>query len=257
MQYFIKATTERSEIIEHLLTKPLMFAVLFECSRRVRRISEDSRINGLKQGEFLISETEFKKFGLKKTQKNKLARVIKSLVDLKIIEKTGNKTGNAQCIVYRLIDLTIFMPHMENGELNGEVAGNGRGTVGERSGTKEECKNEKNEKNEKENTPPPADLDFQNPISSPLPEEGEGGGEQKKKVPPKKKRYGEYNNVLLADDELEKLKEKFPDYKNKIEEMDKGEEMKGYKYKSHYLAILKWAKNDKQPATKILQFSER
>jgi len=139
MKYFIKASTERSEIVEFLVSKPLLFSVLFECSLRARRQEKKCRITNIKQGEFVISETEFKKFGLRKTQKNKLARAIKSLVDLKIIEKTGNKTGNAQCLIYRLLDLSIFMPHFENGEQNREVTGNGRGTVGERSGTKEEC----------------------------------------------------------------------------------------------------------------------
>lgn len=63
----------------------------------------------------------------------------------------------------------------------------------------------------------------------------------------KKKKYGEYQHVLLTDSEYEKLKEKFPkSYEDKIREMDEAIELKGYKYKSHYLAILKWAKEDKQ-----------
>jgi len=61
---------------------------------------------------------------------------------------------------------------------------------------------------------------------------------------PKKHKYGEYKNVLLADDELEKLKSKFSDWRERIESMSSGVAMKGYKYKSHYLAILKWAEKD-------------
>lgn len=57
--------------------------------------------------------------------------------------------------------------------------------------------------------------------------------------------YGEYKHVLLSDEEIEKLKERFPDsYERKIKALDEGIELKGYKYKSHYLAILKWAEKD-------------
>ena len=64
----------------------------------------------------------------------------------------------------------------------------------------------------------------------------------------KKHKYGEFKNVLLTDAEIEKLKAKLPDWEKWIETLSQGIELKGYKYKSHYLAILKWAKSDeKQP----------
>ena len=57
--------------------------------------------------------------------------------------------------------------------------------------------------------------------------------------------YGEYKNVYLADDEVDKLKDKFPhDWSHRIEALSEGIARKGYKYKSHYLAILNWAKLD-------------
>ena len=61
-----------------------------------------------------------------------------------------------------------------------------------------------------------------------------------------KHKYGEYKHVLLTDEEKEKLKKKFGKEGTikKIQQMDEGIELKGYKYKSHYLAILKWAKNE-------------
>ena len=61
---------------------------------------------------------------------------------------------------------------------------------------------------------------------------------------PKKHKYGEYQNVLLLDTDIEKLKAKFTDWQERIEQMSKGIELKGYKYKNHYLAILKWAEKD-------------
>ena len=67
-------------------------------------------------------------------------------------------------------------------------------------------------------------------------------------LPPKpsKHKYGEFNNILLTDEEYIKLQEKFPhDYSERIENLSEGIARKGYKYKSHYLAILNWAKKDK------------
>ena len=62
----------------------------------------------------------------------------------------------------------------------------------------------------------------------------------------KKHKYGEYKNVLLTDIELQKIKDKFPNWEELIKKIDEGIEMKGYKYKSHYLAIVNvWSKNDK------------
>ena len=66
---------------------------------------------------------------------------------------------------------------------------------------------------------------------------------------PKKHKYGEHNNVLLTDEEYTKLQDRFPsNYEDKINALSEGLALKGYKYKSHYLAILKWAKNDEQKA---------
>lgn len=65
-----------------------------------------------------------------------------------------------------------------------------------------------------------------------------------------KHKYGEYKNVLLTNTEYNKLIADFGESnaKTKIDNMDKAIEMKGYKYKSHYLAILNWNKRDKQKA---------
>ena len=62
---------------------------------------------------------------------------------------------------------------------------------------------------------------------------------------PTKHIYGEHRNVRLTDEEVDKLKEQFPvDWTRRIEALSEGIARKGYKYKSHYLAILNWAKRD-------------
>jgi hypothetical protein len=66
----------------------------------------------------------------------------------------------------------------------------------------------------------------------------------KKDLP--KKTYGEFNNVKLTDEDYEKLKEKFPDYEDKIEALSIGIDSKGYKYKNHYSTILNWDRRDKK-----------
>lgn len=61
--------------------------------------------------------------------------------------------------------------------------------------------------------------------------------------------YGEMNNVRLTDDELEKLKKKFPyDYNKRIDDLSIYISSKGDKYKSHYSTILSWSrKNNDAP----------
>ena len=72
----------------------------------------------------------------------------------------------------------------------------------------------------------------------------------------KKHKYGTHNNVLLTDDEYIKLQERFPnDYDEKINTLSEGLALKGYKYKSHYLAVIKWAKNDENKAVKTASSS--
>ncbi|MCR5146846.1 MAG: replisome organizer [Clostridia bacterium] len=55
-----------------------------------------------------------------------------------------------------------------------------------------------------------------------------------------KHKYGNYKNVLLKDEELQSLKEKYSNWEELIKFLDEYIEMKGYKAKSHYLCILKW-----------------
>ena len=61
-------------------------------------------------------------------------------------------------------------------------------------------------------------------------------------TPTLKHKYGEYKHILLKDTELEKLNKDFGEEETKIaiKFLDESIEMKGYKYKSHYLAMRKW-----------------
>jgi len=61
---------------------------------------------------------------------------------------------------------------------------------------------------------------------------------------PVKHKYGEYKNVLLTDDELEKLKAEYPDYLERIERLSSYVASTGKSYKSHYATIRNWARKD-------------
>lgn len=63
-----------------------------------------------------------------------------------------------------------------------------------------------------------------------------------KKAP--KHKYGEYNNVLLTDDELDKLKAEYPDWEERIERLSSYVASTGKSYKSHYATIRNWARKD-------------
>lgn len=65
-------------------------------------------------------------------------------------------------------------------------------------------------------------------------------------------KHGEYNNVLLADEQLEKLKKEFPrDFEERIERLSEYMATSGKSYKNHYATIKAWArketKNQKKP----------
>lgn len=67
-----------------------------------------------------------------------------------------------------------------------------------------------------------------------------------------KHKYGEYNNVLLTDDELDKLKSEFSDWSDRIERLSSYVASTGKSYKSHYATIRNWARKDQttRPAHK-------
>lgn len=68
------------------------------------------------------------------------------------------------------------------------------------------------------------------------------------KVDKSSKSYGKFENVFLSDTEYKKLIDTLGDARAKelIEDLSVGIESKGYKYKSHYAAILSWERRDRK-----------
>lgn len=72
-----------------------------------------------------------------------------------------------------------------------------------------------------------------------------------KKEKPQKHKYGQYQNVLLSDDELEKLKTEFPvDWEERIERVSEYCASKGKTYKNYLATIRTWARNEKSKPAK-------
>lgn len=65
---------------------------------------------------------------------------------------------------------------------------------------------------------------------------------------PTKHKHGEFKHVLLTDEDLQKLQERFPtDYQQRIQNLDDYLENNPSKhYANHYLTILTWARKDEQ-----------
>lgn len=60
-------------------------------------------------------------------------------------------------------------------------------------------------------------------------------------------KYGEYQNVLLSDTDLAKLKAEFPtDWEERIERLSGYMESKGKTYKNHLATIRNWARQDEK-----------
>lgn len=108
--------------------------------------------------------------------------------------------------------------------------------------------------------------DCEGPLSTVNDREGSGRNKIKiKENKDKKKIYGEYKKVHLTEKEYQKLLEDFGEEKTEkaIRFLDEYIAEKGYKSKSHYLAIRRWVleavdeKKAKSPAGKFQNFDNR
>ena len=68
---------------------------------------------------------------------------------------------------------------------------------------------------------------------------------------PTRHKYGFYKNVLLSDEDMEKLKSEFPhDWEQRIERLSEYIASKGAKYKNHLATIRAWARKEVKPDAK-------
>ena len=85
--------------------------------------------------------------------------------------------------------------------------------------------------------------------------EGANGGTSREKEKEKEKekdmyraspkhRHGANSNVLLTDEELDRLRERFPDWSKRVDDLSFYLSSTGKSYKSHYMTLLNWARKD-------------
>lgn len=67
---------------------------------------------------------------------------------------------------------------------------------------------------------------------------------------PSRHKYGANGNVLLSDDEYEKLKQAFPDYEKRIDNLSFYMASTGKSYKNHYMTILNWSRKETEAKPK-------
>ena len=68
---------------------------------------------------------------------------------------------------------------------------------------------------------------------------------------PPRHKYGQYQNVLLTDEDLSKLQAEFPDdWQKRIERLSEYIASTGKSYKNHLATIRNWASRDKEKQTK-------
>lgn len=77
----------------------------------------------------------------------------------------------------------------------------------------------------------------------------DNNGNKNNKAKPVRHKYGEYKNVFLSDDELEKLKDEFPDWSRRIENLSEYMASSGKSYKNHLATIRTWARKEKPKKT--------
>ena len=71
---------------------------------------------------------------------------------------------------------------------------------------------------------------------------------------PVRHKYGEYMNVLLTDEDLDKVKAEFPDWEARIERLSSYMASTGKSYKNHLATIRNWARKDSQSAKRETGF---
>lgn len=75
--------------------------------------------------------------------------------------------------------------------------------------------------------------------------------DKSKSIKTTRHKYGSYNNVLLTDEDMDKLKDEFPhDWEQRIDRLSEYIASTGKSYKNHLATIRSWARKDRQTDTK-------
>ena len=87
-------------------------------------------------------------------------------------------------------------------------------------------------------------IDKESIVEDIIPDSDEPEPPSPNKSKPVKHKHGEYKNVLLTADELQKLKTEYSDWEERIERLSSYVASSGKSYESHYATIRNWARKD-------------
>lgn len=79
--------------------------------------------------------------------------------------------------------------------------------------------------------------------------------DKRKGEKPTRHKYGQYQNVMLSDEDLTKLKAEFPDYQERIERLSEYMASTGKSYKSHLATIRAWSRKDEKKPVQPNRFN--
>ena len=90
------------------------------------------------------------------------------------------------------------------------------------------------------------DIDIDKDIEKSESNNKPNGSKSKSSKPAIRHKYGEYNNVLLSDEDMEKLKAEIPNYEDYINRLSSYMASTGKSYKNHLATMRNWFRKDKQ-----------
>lgn len=183
--------------------------LLFLANHKGKKILLGNKLYDVERGSFVTSELKLmERWGWGKT---KTRAFLELLQKEKMIEKKADHKKT-------VINIVNYAKHAVLNEADKPQIDHEQTTSRPRADTNKNIKNDKNVKNNiKENI-----------------------------IKENRHKYGEYKNVLLSDEEIEKLKAEFPnDYENRIERLSEYIASTGKKYKNHLATIRAWARKEK------------
>lgn len=166
----------------------------------------------LKPGQLIIGQRKLAAtFGW---SRGKLARFWELLEDLEMTTIDGATYGASIGTLVTIENYEKYQGEEDAGEATYEATNRATDSTTNRATDRANTKKDKKDKKEKEYIMPP---------------------------------MGEFENVLITEEELEKLKERFPyDWEDRINSLSAYMKSKGKRYKSHYATILTWARKEEQ-----------
>lgn len=140
----------------------------------------------------------------------------------------------------------LARPNIET-SLKRSDAGRTRKQKGNKAETNTEQNVNKTETNDKQNGNPLMSNEYMN---NELMNNDVMSNELMNNDKPVRHKYGQYNNVLLSDKDMEKLKDEFPfDWAERIEKVSEYCASHGKTYKDYLATIRNWARRDKPKGT--------